>query len=127
MAALRANETALLYLPKDKDLLERKQRYYFSLPPQELRDKLDQVRAGFDFEYCLTRAKTLLDGAQYTDLEWLEVAEHLVALALVGDPNGFRGRLLQARVLLRRGRARRGRGAARTDTYAETGEFCERR
>ncbi len=103
MTALRANETALLYLPRDKDLLERKQRYYFSLPPQELRDKLAQVRAGFDFDYCLTRAKTLLDGAQYSDLEWLEVAEHLVELALVGDASGFRVRLLQARVLLRRG------------------------
>src|SRR5205807_2309269 len=79
LSALHANDLALVYNAKDKDLLERKDRYYYSVMPDQLRARLDSVRTGFDFAYCLNKTRSILD-ARYTDVEWLDVAHHLVQL-----------------------------------------------
>ena len=103
LTALRVTEQALLYNPKDKDLLGRKDRYYYSVMPDQLRARLDSVRGGFDFEYCLRRTRTVLDDRRLTDPEWLDVAAHLIQLALIVKPESLTAKVLYARVRLRYG------------------------
>jgi tetratricopeptide (TPR) repeat protein len=102
LSALRVTEQALLYNPKDKDLLGRKDRYYYSVMPEQLQARLDSVRNGFDFDYCLRRTRTVLDG-RLTDPEWLDVASHLIQLALVVKPDSLTAKVLYGRVRLRFG------------------------
>ena len=42
---------------------------------------MEQFRAGFDVDYCVRRARAILDGRQYDGLEWLDVAQHVARLA----------------------------------------------
>jgi tetratricopeptide (TPR) repeat protein len=102
LSALRATDQALLYNSKDKDLLERKDRYYYSVMPDDLKARLESVRAGFDVDYCLRRAKTILDG-RYEGMEWLDVAQHLSLLAQIVRPESRQAKLLLARIRLRYG------------------------
>jgi tetratricopeptide (TPR) repeat protein len=102
LAAARLTEQALLYGPRDPDLLARKDRYYFSIMPEALGERLEQARGFLDFDYCVRRTKTILDG-NFADAEWLEVAAHLSRLAMALKPENLRARVLQARVLLRSG------------------------
>jgi tetratricopeptide (TPR) repeat protein len=102
LSALRVNDQALVYNPKDRDLLERKDRYYYSVMPEQLQARVETIRAGFDFDYCLRKARAILDGRS-TDLEWLDVAHHMVQLALVLKPESPTVKVLQAKVLLRYG------------------------
>jgi tetratricopeptide (TPR) repeat protein len=102
LSALRVNDQALVYNPKDKDLLERKDRYYYSVMPEQLRARLESMRAGFDFDYCMRKARSILDG-RYTDVEWLDVAYHLIQLALVIKPESLMVKVLLAKVQLRYG------------------------
>ncbi len=103
LLALRANEQALLYNAKDPDLIERKHRYYYSVMPEVLQANLDMIRPAFDVNYCIERTKTILDNPAFSDLEWVDVAEHLVKLALILQPDNVSGRVLSARVQLRQG------------------------
>jgi tetratricopeptide (TPR) repeat protein len=102
LSALRATDQALIYNPKDKDLLERKDKYYYSVMPDQLRAHLDKVRTGFDFDYCLRKTRSILDG-RFTDLEWLDVAHHLITLAMIVRPDSLAAKVLLARVQLRYG------------------------
>jgi tetratricopeptide (TPR) repeat protein len=102
LSALRVTDQALQYNARDPDLLQRKDRYYYSVMPEQLRARLEQLRAGFDFEYCLRRARSVLDG-RHADAEWLDVAHHLVQLALVVQPESRQAKVLLARALLRFG------------------------
>jgi tetratricopeptide (TPR) repeat protein len=107
LSALRITDQALCYDAKDPDLVARKDRYYYSVNPDELRARLDAVRNGFDVDYCLNKVRTILDGRQYADPEWLDVAQHLVQLAVIVQPTRFRAKLLFARVQLRLGERER--------------------
>ncbi len=102
LSALRCVEKALLYDAADKDLLDRKDRYYYSVTPDVLRANLDSMRAGFDVNYCLKKAKSLLDikDGDTTLIEW---AEHLAELAQVVQPESITAKVLRARALRRRG------------------------
>jgi tetratricopeptide (TPR) repeat protein len=102
LSALRATDLALVYNAKDKDLLERKDRYYYSVMPEQLQARLESVRGGFDFAYCLNKTRSILD-ARYTDVEWLDVAHHLVQLARIVHPESLSAKVLLARVHLRYG------------------------
>ena len=102
LSALRYTEQALLYNPKDPDLINRKDRYYYSVMPNDLRERLDSMRGGFDFAYCLRRTRTILDG-KLSGPEWLDVAAHLIQLALVVKPDSLTAKVLYARVQLRYG------------------------
>jgi tetratricopeptide (TPR) repeat protein len=102
LSALRYTEQALLYNPKDADLISRKDRYYYSVMPDDLRQRLDSIRAGFDFDYCLRRTQTIVNG-KLTGPEWLDVAAHLIQLALVVKPDSLTAKVLYARVRLRLG------------------------
>ena len=85
LPALRVNEQALCFNASDKDLLERKERYYFSVTPAELQANLESIRNGFDVNYCLTKAKSLLDFKD-ADADVLDWAQHLADVALVVQP-----------------------------------------
>jgi tetratricopeptide (TPR) repeat protein len=101
LSALRVTDQALQYNAKDKDLLERKLRYYNSVLPEQLQARLEQVRGGFDVDFCLKKSEGVLN--TYTDPEWLDVAHRLAQLALIVKPDSLKGRVLMARVLLRLG------------------------
>ncbi len=102
LAALRVTEQALLYDAKDKDLLERKDRYYYSVMPDDLRAHLESVRGGFDVGYCLKKARVLLDAKNW-DLDTLDWAQHLAELGRVAQPDSLAAKVLVARAQLRRG------------------------
>ncbi len=101
-AALRCTEQGLTYDSSDKDLLQRKDDLYYSVTPEELEKRLEDVRKWFDVNYCMTKARWVLDrGGE--DLELLDWADHLVRLALVAQPASLTARVVRARVLRRRG------------------------
>lgn len=102
LAALVAVEKGLVYSPKDSDLLERKDRYYFSVLPEQLIPHLETVRGFFDMGHCLKTAKKVLDG-QLPGEEWLEVAGHLIEIALLVEPKNLPLRVLAGRYALRMG------------------------
>ena len=101
-SALWVTEQALLYDPKDRDLLARKDRYYYSVAPDALRPKAEAIRPAFDVEYCLRKSRSLLD-AKSTDLDVIEWAQHLAQLAQVMQPENLTAKVLRARALRRRG------------------------
>ncbi len=70
--------------------------------PDDLRQRRDLAAHGFDIEYCLTKARKLLD-AKHGDLETVEWAMHLIELARVLRPDLIVGKVLHARAHLRRG------------------------
>ncbi|WP_020472880.1 tetratricopeptide repeat protein [Zavarzinella formosa] len=101
MLALRTTEDALTR-GADKDLNERKDRYYYSVEPAELKIKAEDVRSYFDTKYCIRKAKQLLDGNSQ-DLDVIDWANHLATLATVMEPNNLVGKVQMARCHLRRG------------------------
>ncbi|MFN4261315.1 MAG: tetratricopeptide repeat protein [Gemmataceae bacterium] len=96
LAALWYNEQALIYDPKNKELLERKDKYYYSLQPEVLQAKLELVRNAFDVEYCLKKARSALT-ARELNLELVDWAEHLLKLAQIVQPERIPLRVLNAR------------------------------
>jgi tetratricopeptide (TPR) repeat protein len=102
LAAVRVTEQALVYNGRDKDLLERKDRYYYSVLPDDLRARKDAVGGSFDVGYCLRKARSLLE-TRNADLDLLDWAQHLVELVRVVQPENVTARLLLARLKLRRG------------------------
>jgi hypothetical protein len=95
--ALHCTEHALTYNANDKDLLERKDRYYFSITPEDLKGRLDQVRKWFDIDYCIAKARWVLE--KYNgDLDLLDWGCHLADLALVAEPGKIQAKLLHARM-----------------------------
>lgn len=101
--ALRTVEHALIYDSSDKDLLERKDRYYFSVMPEQLKPKAEAVRKLFDVAYCLRKAKSAVE-ARNADPETIEWGLHLTELALVMEPKNVTAIVLKARALLSLGR-----------------------
>lgn len=100
--ALNCTEHGLSYDSSDKDLLSRKDRYYFSVSPGELKKRLDNVYKWFDSDYCKQKARFALEKGN-GDLELLEWASHLVELAQAAEPAGLSARVLRARILRARG------------------------
>src|SRR5262249_10549239 len=76
--------------------------YYYSVMPDDLRRRLDLVRHGFDVDYCLRKARPLLD-TRGGDLDLLDWAEHLLRVAEVVKPDSLTLKVLLARARLRRG------------------------
>ncbi|HEX3150396.1 MAG TPA: hypothetical protein VHR66_20125 [Gemmataceae bacterium] len=101
MNALRINEDALTR-GTDADLMTRKDRYYYSVDPAELKTRIDEVRGHFDVKYCVKKAKQLLDSSA-SDLEMLDWATHLAKLAVLMEPKNLVANVQMARCHLRRG------------------------
>jgi hypothetical protein len=100
--ALHCTEHALTYNAEDKDLLGRKDRYYYSIPPDDLQARLESVRLWFDPQYCRDKARWVLEhfGGDFELLDW---GSHLTELALIAQPGSHAARLLKARVRRLRG------------------------
>jgi tetratricopeptide (TPR) repeat protein len=100
--ALRITEQGRLYSAKDADLMERKERYYVSIMPDDLRTRLEAFRSVFDLDYCLSRARELLN-YKSADLEVIDWALHLANLAQIAQPDSLSAKVLRARALRRKG------------------------
>lgn len=102
LAALRAVEQALIYQPDEKALIARKDRYLYSITVEELVANKELLAKGFDVDYCMKRAKGILD-SKLDGPDWIDVARHLANLAMVFTPESIQARTLYARALLRHG------------------------
>jgi tetratricopeptide (TPR) repeat protein len=102
LSALRVTEQALLYDSSNKELLERKDKYYYSVMPADLRARLDSVGKAFDVEYCLRKARSLVN-IRDASLDLIDWAQHLVELVLVVQPGNLQAKVLRARILLMKG------------------------
>src|SRR5204863_6773216 len=74
LAALHFTELGLVYNANDKDLVERRDKYYWSIKPEDLQRRLETYGGGCDFEYLLKKSKSLLDFRD-ADMEVIEWAE----------------------------------------------------
>jgi hypothetical protein len=105
LEALRATEQGLIYDAEDKDLLARRDRYYYSVTPEDLERHRELLKGTLDVGYCVQKAKRLLnfpDG----DREVVAWAAHLARLALIMEPFYAAARLQSARALRRQGQCR---------------------
>ena len=102
IAALRAVEQALIYQPDEKDLIARKDRYLYSITVEELTANKELLAKGFDVDYCMKRAKGILE-SKLDGPDWIDVARHLSNLAMVFAPESIQARTLYAKALLRHG------------------------
>lgn len=100
--ALLMTETGLIYNSADKDFLARKDKYYYSLEIERLRQVKDKVDRFFDVDYCAKKAKAILDQKE-VESDSLDWALHLIRLAKVMQPKAAAVRLAEARCLLRQG------------------------
>lgn len=102
LSALLWNEKALSLDSGNSLLLERKDRYYYSISPEELAAQRERIEKYFDAEYCLGKAKSLVDlrNAGEPQLEW---ALHLARLVLALNPTNIRALVLCGRVYQRVG------------------------
>lgn len=101
LSALVWNERALMFDPGNRLNLERKDRYYYSVTPQQLQARWDEVKKLFDVRYCLTKARQLLD-LKRSGPEQVDWALHLAELARVAAPESITAKVLAARARLRR-------------------------
>ena len=95
--ALNCTEHALTYDSKDHDLLERKDRYYYSITPADLKSRLEAVHKWFDVDYCLDKARWVLEKFN-GDLDLLDWGNHLADLARAAAPARLQAKLIQGRL-----------------------------
>jgi hypothetical protein len=100
--ALHCTEHALTYDARDRDVLERKDRYYYSVTPAELKRRLEDVYKWFDTDYCKQKVRSILE-QNSTNPDTLDWAEHLAGLAQTADASSHAARLLRARIKRQRG------------------------
>jgi len=103
VAALVANERALIFDPGNALFRERKDRYYYSLTPEALVQAMHttNLREVFDVAYCWQKAASLLQ-VKNAGPEQLDWAEHLATLAIVADPENITALVAAAQVQLRK-------------------------
>jgi hypothetical protein len=102
--ALFYNERCLMYDGSNSLYLERKDRYYYSLMPEQYAEHAERLGKVFDLGYCVSKAKKLLE-AKNSGPEQHDWALHLARLALAADAEHLQGLVLTARAHLRRGEA----------------------
>lgn len=100
--ALNCTEHALTYNPADADLVARKDKYMYSVTPEQLKERWDSVSRWFDVDYCRHKSGMLLDKAG-GNLDLLDWAGHLAELFGIAKPTSLDGFVLRARVRRLRG------------------------
>jgi hypothetical protein len=100
--ALLMTENGLAYSRTDADLLKKRDSFYYSVTAERLEKVKDAVKKWFDVQYCVNKAMSVLN-AKEDSIELLEWAQHLATLAGIMKPDSNGVRLVEARVLLRRG------------------------
>jgi len=102
MNAVLMTETGLTYDRTDSDLKKNKDTFYYSLDPARLEAVRERVEKWFDVRYCVDKAMAVLN-VKDGGLDLLDWAAHLAKLARIMKPESNGVRLVEARVLLRRG------------------------
>lgn len=102
LAALVTNERCLVYDAKHPVHLERRDRCYFSLSPEELQANWERLKSAFDAGYCRTKARSLLDHPK-AGPEQVDWALHLLELADAAAPDDLSTLALLGRARLARG------------------------
>jgi tetratricopeptide (TPR) repeat protein len=102
MNALLMTETGLTYDKTDADLKKKRDSFYYSVEPERLEKVRDRVARWFDVRYCVEKAMSVLN-VKDGGVELLDWAAHLAKLARVMKPDSNGVRLVEARVMLRRG------------------------
>jgi tetratricopeptide (TPR) repeat protein len=100
--ALLITERGLLYAKTDRDLLAKKDSYYYSVDVEKVRSVKDKVAGWFDVDYCTRKARQIAEQKE-PDLDTVEWGLHLIRLAKVMKPEGQAARVAEARLLLRKG------------------------
>lgn len=112
LMALRINEQALQFDGKNKDLLARKDKYYYSVMPADVQARLETIGKSLDVAYCLTKAASLLkakvdavteEERVERERELTEWALHLAEVARMVQPSSLEAKVLSARARLRLG------------------------
>jgi tetratricopeptide (TPR) repeat protein len=102
LRALTWNEKALVLDPKNKQFLERKDRYYYSVTPEQIQQHLEHAKKWVDVSYCTRKARSLLD-LKSGGPEQVDWALHLAEVARAVDKDSILPPVLCARARLRRG------------------------
>jgi len=102
MPALQCNDRALVFNAADPDLLARKDRYYYSVTPEEVKALSEAARAALDAEYCIKKARQILN-ARAVELDGVEWASHLLDLARILKPDSLEIKVLWSRAQLWKG------------------------
>jgi tetratricopeptide (TPR) repeat protein len=100
--AIRMTEQGLLYDGSEKDLLERKDRYYYSVMPETVKERRENIAKWFDSAYCLKKARSILDNKN-SDLDMIDWALHLAQVAGAVQPASTSAKVFEARARLRKG------------------------
>jgi tetratricopeptide (TPR) repeat protein len=100
--ATHCTQHGLTYDAADKDLLERKDRYYYSIEPAEVRRRWESIHLWFDVDYCIQKTRWLMERYQ-SNLDLLDWAAHLAELAQQAQPHNLTARLLRSRIRRARG------------------------
>jgi tetratricopeptide (TPR) repeat protein len=102
MNALLMTETGLTYDKTDGDLKKKRDSFYYSVDPAKLEQVKDKVARWFDVRYCVEKAMAVLN-TKDGGVELLDWAAHLATLARIMKPESHGVRLVEARVLMRKG------------------------
>lgn len=102
LPALQYNDRALLFNAADADLLQRKDRYYYSVLPDQVKVLPESVRKGLDADYCVRKARQILSNKN-ADIDSIDWAAHLLELARLLKPDSLEVKVLWARAQLWKG------------------------
>ncbi len=102
LGALHFNDVALVYNPNDRDLLARKDRYYYSVMPDQVKQLAESARAKLDVDYCLRKARQILANRNI-ETDSIDWALHLIELARAIRPDLLEPKILWARGMIWRG------------------------
>src|SRR5262249_49096421 len=86
----------------EKDLLEKKDKYYYSVMPEIVKERRESIAKWFDSAYCLKKARSILDNKN-SDLDMVDWALHLAQVAGAVQPVSTSARVFEARARLRKG------------------------
>jgi tetratricopeptide (TPR) repeat protein len=101
-SALQATEQGLIYDARDADFLQKKDKYYYSVTPEEVQQRGEAVLRHFDVKYCMEKAQWVLKQPN-VDLDLLDWAQHLSDLVAKAQPGNLTAKVIRARVLMLRG------------------------
>jgi tetratricopeptide (TPR) repeat protein len=102
LGALHYNDVALVYNANDRDLLARKDRYYYSVMPEQVKQLAESARAKLDFDYCIRKARQILS-TRSIEADSIDWALHLIEFARVLRPDPLEPKILWARGMIWKG------------------------
>jgi tetratricopeptide (TPR) repeat protein len=102
LGAMHFTNIGLVYNSADRDLLARKDKYYYSVTPEQILQAPEHIRNGLDLAYCMNKAREIL-GHRNADLDSIDWALHLTDLARKFRPDLIEPKLMWARCMLWKG------------------------